>query len=111
MNTTKHEKTIKSLFVGKCWEYLNDNFHKFTQDNKIKIALALASKDTAQEIKGQFIAAQLNPIKLDDELLDFKVGASINRIAALTADGTSDTVSTLENNGHDSLDADSRSAA
>jgi hypothetical protein len=45
MNTTKQEKAIKELFVGKCWEYLNDNFHKFTEANKIKIALTLATKD------------------------------------------------------------------
>lgn len=52
MNTTKQEKTIKELFIGKCWEYLNDNFHKFTENNKIKVALTLAQKDIPQEVQG-----------------------------------------------------------
>lgn len=52
MNTTKYEKTIKELFIGKCWEYLNHNFHRFSQSNKIKIALALAQKDLPQEVHG-----------------------------------------------------------
>lgn len=52
MNTTKHEKTIKELFLNECWEYLRDNFHKFNETNKIKIALTLAQKDLPQEISG-----------------------------------------------------------
>lgn len=50
MNTPKHEKSIKELFRGKCWSYLNDNFPKFTTDNKIKIALALVCKDLDKDI-------------------------------------------------------------
>lgn len=49
MNTPKHEKSVKELFRGKCWSYLNDNFHKFTQDNKIKVALALVCKDLEKD--------------------------------------------------------------
>ncbi len=45
MNTTKQEKAIKELFVGKCWNYLDDNFHKFKEYNKIKVALELCKKD------------------------------------------------------------------
>lgn len=50
MNTPKHEKSVKELFRGKCWSYLNDNFPKFTTDNKIKIALALVCKDLDKDI-------------------------------------------------------------
>lgn len=53
MNTSTQEKTIKELFVGKCWEYLNNNFQKFSQTNKIKIALELCKKDIPQEINGE----------------------------------------------------------
>ena len=49
MNTPKEQKSIKQLFRGKCWSYLNDNFHKFTDDNKIKVALALVCKDMEKE--------------------------------------------------------------
>lgn len=54
MNTGPQEKAVKELFVGKCWQYLNDNFHKFNQTNKIKIALELCKKDIPQELKGDF---------------------------------------------------------
>lgn len=54
MNTTKQEKTIKELFIGECWEYLRNNFHKFNQTNKIKIALELSKKSIPQEIEGNF---------------------------------------------------------
>lgn len=45
MNTTKREKAVKELLMGKCWTFFNDNFHKFSQGNRIKIALALCVKD------------------------------------------------------------------
>jgi hypothetical protein len=50
MNTTTQEKTIKELFIGKCWEYLNDNFYKFTDTNKIKVALELCKKDLPTQL-------------------------------------------------------------
>ena len=49
MNTTKQEKSIKELFRKKCWSYLNDNFYKFKEDNRIKVALALVCKDMEKE--------------------------------------------------------------
>ena len=52
MNITKREKTIKELLLGKCWSYLHDNFHKFNEDNQIKIALTLAQKDLPTEVTG-----------------------------------------------------------
>ena len=75
MNTDKQEKSIKHLFVGKCWEYLNDNFYKFTDTNKIKVALALATKDMPQEIQGmsnQIII--MDKIKKSENRLEFKIG-------------------------------------
>jgi hypothetical protein len=52
MNTDRSEKTIKEIFVGKCWQYLHDNFHKFNQTNQIKIALELCKKNIPQEVEG-----------------------------------------------------------
>ena len=49
MNTTYEEKKAKKELIEKGWEYLNDNFHKFKQCNKIKIALALCLKDMTPE--------------------------------------------------------------
>ena len=52
MNTTLREKTLKELVLGKCWNYINDNFHKFTEPNKIKIALALLQKSMPTIVEG-----------------------------------------------------------
>jgi predicted metallopeptidase len=78
MNTGPKEKSLKQLFVGKCWEYLNDNFHKFTETNKIKIALELCKKDIPTEISGSLegVGTQIHITKVTNnlteaELLDF----------------------------------------
>lgn len=52
MNTTLAEKTLKELVLGKCWEYINDNFHKFNEANKIKVALALLQKSMPTVVEG-----------------------------------------------------------
>ena len=80
MNTTKQEKTIKQLFMGKCWSYLSDNFHKFTEDNKIKIALTLAGKDTPQEIQGlnQQIVVMNDLKKEQNRIEPFVIGTPLN---------------------------------
>ena len=61
MNTTKAEKTCKELLKNKTWEYLNDNFHKFSQANKIKVALAICTKDMPTEITGADGASLIPP--------------------------------------------------
>lgn len=63
MNTTKQEKTIKELFIGECWKYLSDNFHKFNQTNQIKIALALAMKDIPQKVEGDVKVTEMPAIQ------------------------------------------------
>jgi hypothetical protein len=75
MNTTKHEKTIKELFLNECWEYLRDNFHKFSETNKIKIALTLSTKDIPQKVEGDVKVTEMPSIK---KVYD---GLNTNRIA------------------------------
>lgn len=57
--THKRDRSIKEIFVGKCWQYLDDNFHKFNENNKIKIALELCKKDIPQEIQGSGIETKI----------------------------------------------------
>ena len=45
------ERSKRDLLVNKCWSYLHDNFHKFDQDNKIKISLELCKKDMPQQLQ------------------------------------------------------------
>lgn len=63
MNTTKQEKAIKELFIGECWSYLRDNFHKFNETNKIKIALTLAQKDIPQKVEGDVKVTEMPAIR------------------------------------------------
>ena len=71
---TKSEKTIKQLFIGNCWSYLNDNFYKFTETNKIKIALELCKKDLPTQLEGGFNVTQMPSIKIGDKTLEPNIG-------------------------------------
>lgn len=77
MNTTKEEKSIKVLFIAKCWEYLNDNFHKFSEGNKIKIALELSKKDIPQVIEGEVKYTQMTTIRVETKPMELDLGEDI----------------------------------
>jgi hypothetical protein len=73
VNTTKHEKSIKELFVGECWSYLRKNFRKFSQTNKIKIALELCKKD-AQAALPPIIVNPLPSVKINGKDMEVDIG-------------------------------------
>ena len=50
---TKAEKSKRNLLIGKTWEYLCDNFHKFNEENRIRIALELCKKNMPTIIEGE----------------------------------------------------------
>lgn len=52
MNISKAEKSRKELLINKSYTYLCDNFHKFDKRNRIKIALAIVTKDMPTELIG-----------------------------------------------------------
>ena len=60
-----------------CHDYLIDNFHKFTEANKIKVALVLASKMAPQQIEGSHTIKKMEKIKLDEKEQELNIG---NRI-------------------------------
>ena len=68
------EKGIKELFVGKCWEYLRDNFHKFTPTNQIKVALELAKKNMPTEIQGTIKVTMMPTVKINGKDLKVEIG-------------------------------------
>jgi hypothetical protein len=47
---TKEEKAARKNLLGKCYTYLCDNFHKFNETNKIRIALELVKKSMPQDV-------------------------------------------------------------
>ena len=81
MNTTNQEKSIKELFIGNCWQYLSDNFHKFTETNKIKIALELCKKDTPQEMTGTGGETRVIVIRSGDKIGEKDRPALFERVA------------------------------
>ena len=44
--------STRNKVVENCWNYLLENFHKFNEHNKIKVALAVVSKDMPTKLEG-----------------------------------------------------------
>lgn len=65
-NAAKGEKTIKELVIKNCWQYLYENFHKFKEPNKIKIALELCKKDLPTELTGSPLQGETKIIIIRD---------------------------------------------
>lgn len=73
MNTTHEEKKATRDLVNKCRVYLCENFHKFSQYNKIKISLAILAKAMPTEIIGELKVTQMPAIKINDQEKEFFV--------------------------------------
>ena len=50
-------KNMRQLVIGRSWQYLYENFHKFSEHNRIKIALAITQKSMPTEIQGELTGA------------------------------------------------------
>jgi hypothetical protein len=74
MNTTKEEKEATLELVEKCRVYLNDNFHKFTEANKIKISLAIISKAMPTKLEGALNVTMMPTAVIGDKPLDLNIG-------------------------------------
>jgi len=70
----KNEQSIKKLFIGKCWSYLDNNFHKFNERNKIKIALELCKKDIPQVLEGEVKYTAMSTIRIEQKKLELDLG-------------------------------------
>jgi len=69
MNTTNEEKKATQDLYQKCRVYLNDNFHKFSEVNKIKISLNIISKLIPTKLEGDGLALNVTmmpTVELDD---------------------------------------------
>jgi len=83
-NTSELQDTaVKSLFIAKCWKYLDDNFHKFSEGNRIKISLELCKKDIPQQIEGEIKYTSMAVIKVETDPMELDLGEDVpkNRIA------------------------------
>ena len=49
------------------WQYIDENFHKFSDNNKVKVSLALAQKDMPTQLDGKVSETIINIIKAQTE--------------------------------------------
>lgn len=70
------EQAVRREVLDMSWKYLHDNFHKFTEANKVKVSLTLCGKDIPQEIDGMNLQqiVMMGDIKKGDEPLRFNIG-------------------------------------
>jgi len=71
-NSEKGYKEIREKVLTQSWQYIYENFHKFNESNKIKIALALSCKTipTALEHSGDGLKQVVNIINNYDTRTD-----------------------------------------
>lgn len=74
---SQQEMNIKTKFIARMWKYLDDNFHKFSGPNQIKIALALSLKDIPQEVTGQIVYTSMQSIQIEHKPLKLDLGEDI----------------------------------
>jgi len=74
MNTTFEEKKATRDLVDKCKIYLNDNFHKFSQYNKIKISLAILARALPNEVEQHIVVTHMNDVEIGGRIKEFIVG-------------------------------------
>jgi len=82
INIKHYDKRLKSKVIGRCWEYIDDNFHKLSETNKIKVSLELIKRDIPQKIEGEVTVTQMPTIKAGDSRLgllplELKIGDDI----------------------------------
>lgn len=69
------DKLLKEKVLDLCWSYLHENFHKFNEANKIKVSMALCTKNIPQKLEGAFQVTQMPAITKDGKPLEFDVGS------------------------------------
>jgi len=73
---TLSEKSKRNLLIGKTWEYLCDNFHKFNEENRIRIALELCKKNMPTILEGDMTnkIILMPTVKIDGKEQEVKIG-------------------------------------
>lgn len=81
LTSTKH--SARELAVGKMWQEIVDNFHKYSETNKIKIMAAILGKDVPQHttIDGNYNVKKMSTIKIQDKEQELNLG---NRVTEYT---------------------------
>jgi len=68
-------KHIKEKVISNSWDYIHENFHKFNESNKIKIVLAIITKNMPTVIEGEVTNVVKMPmIEKDSKPLEHNIG-------------------------------------
>ena len=74
---SNRERLLKDKVIDKCWAYLNANFDNFSDNNKLKILIALCTKSIPQEVTGEVNhTVEMPVIKLGSRPLEFHIGSN-----------------------------------
>lgn len=62
-----------------CYDYLIDNFSKFTEANKLKVALTLANRMAPQQVDGTHTVTKMETIKLGEKIQELNLGNRVTQ--------------------------------
>ena len=65
---------VREEVLKKCWDYLNINFSKFSESNKIRIALELGKKGMPTQIEADIKVTKMENIELGGRLKEYALG-------------------------------------
>ena len=65
--TGQEANAVRVRVIRKMWQYIDENFHKFSDNNKVKVSLALAQKDMPTQLDGKVSETIINIIKAQTE--------------------------------------------
>lgn len=73
---SNRERLLKDKVIDKCWAYLNANFDNFSEQNKLKILIALCTKSIPQEVTGELThkVVEMPTIEKNNRLLEYNIG-------------------------------------
>ena len=73
---TREEKQARDILIDKSYSYLNDNFHKFTETNKIRVALEIIKKamPTQLEHSGAITFNEMKTIIVHEKPMELNFG-------------------------------------
>ena len=75
MSNSIADKNKQEQLYKLCHDYLIDNFHKFTDANKLKVALVISSKYVPQKIEGSYTVTQMPNVKIGGRLHELDFGS------------------------------------
>ncbi len=76
---TAQSHTVREKVLEMLWDYVKDNFHKFTDANKLKVVVALCPKSMPQIVEGNYNVTKMPTVRLKEQDQEIDIG---NRVAS-----------------------------